>query len=140
MVGRLDVVDFVIASHDEGQWFVVAPHDQQCLEALLRRDVQMTRDLVDGLAMRRFDLLHLGRGRRARTRGWQRGCRLDIGRELAITGNGQRIFAGGGQYMELLAARAANVAGVGLDNAEIHPDAFEDARVSGAHGLVGVFE
>jgi hypothetical protein len=100
------------------------------------RQLQEAGDLVDRL---------LARSRHHGERAARPGARrlpladvglLDVRRVVAGVTRDDRVLAGFGEHLELVRARTADRAGVGLDRAEVEAAAEEDASVRAEHALV----
>ncbi len=83
---------------------------------------------------------HGGAGCGARPGGCQRLGELHVGRIIAAIGEGDGIFAGVRQHVELVRQAAADGPGRRPNGAEAEAEAGEDRRVGAVHDLVGFLQ
>ncbi len=125
----------MIATHAKRDEPVAAAHDDR-LDRLFRIDFQECADFVDRLLRRRPDALERSGGRGTLRRRRNRFGHLDVRGVIGFGRIRDRILAGIGEHLELVARIAADRAGVGLHGAERQAEPREDARVRVVHVAV----
>src|SRR5690606_9780772 len=141
VVGGLDLVQLVVAAHDQGDQlaFLGGVHHQG-LDGLLDRQVVALDQLGDGLGVRGVDQAH-GLGGGAALLLARNGLGLlDVGGVVGAVAEGDVVFTGLGQHVEFVGAGAADGAGVGLHGAEVQAKAGEDVAVGLVHAVVGFLQ
>ncbi|MNZ43497.1 hypothetical protein D3C78_611000 [compost metagenome] len=140
-VGGLDLVQLVVAAHQQGDQgaFLGAVHHQG-LDGLGDGHAELGDQLVDGLGIRGVDQTQFLAG--GATRGFARDGLglLDVGGVVGAVAEGDVVFAGLGQHVELVGAGAADGAGVGLHRTEVQAQAGEHVAVGLVHAVVGFLQ
>jgi len=110
-------------------------HDQR-LDGLLDGQTEPLDQLGDGLGIRRVDQPQLFGGCGALALARDGLSLLDVGGVVGGVAEGDIVFAGFGQHVELVRASAADGAGIGLHRAEVQTQTGEDVAVCLVHTVV----
>ena len=135
-LGQFDLVELVIAAQQHRHRLAICDKDQ-ALHRLARRDLEKSRDLLDGalagggnlLQWAGITVLRCAKGPRLRL--------FDIGGILAAVAGNDGVFAGVSEDHEFVGIVAADGAGIGFDGPEVEAAAREDAAVGLVHLVVG---
>ena len=114
-------------------------HDDDGLHRLLDGNLEELGNFFARVLARCRHFLHRLGGSCARA-GRQCFGQLHVGGVFRIGAEGDGVLARGGQHLELVRARAADLPGVRGDRAESQSQAREDARIGVVHRLVALLE
>ena len=135
---RLDVVELVIAAHQQRHQAAFAAFDDQRLDGLLDRQIKLLDQLLDGFRIRRVGERHIRAGGGALAGGRHGLGQLHVGGVAGLVGEGDVVLAGFGQHVEFMAGGAADGAGVRFHGTVIQAQPVEDRAVGVVHHLVGL--